>query len=226
MDQDSERNRRLRQGGFAFFGAVSASLSHEINNVLAIVSELSGLLGDITTGAAQGRPLDPERLSRMSERINGQVERGKRLVKRLNRFAHSVDQPMGAVDLADAMELITTICRRFADLQRATLDTDFPDQSVVVQSSAFGLMQAVHLCFDLCLGDGGDEGRSVTVGFSAADGGGTIRVSSSAPLPENERAAERLEYLDLLMAEIGGSAKICESGFELFAPQQRGSITT
>lgn len=36
----------LREKGFGFSGAITASLSHEINNVFAIINELSGLLED------------------------------------------------------------------------------------------------------------------------------------------------------------------------------------
>ena len=40
------RSTLLRLGGFGFFGAITASLSHEMNNVLATVNELGGLLGE------------------------------------------------------------------------------------------------------------------------------------------------------------------------------------
>lgn len=226
MDQEHPNSRLLREGGLAFFGAITASLSHEINNVLAIVGELSGLLGDLTHGAAAGRPLDPERLLSISGRVTDQVERGKRLVKRLNRFAHTVDQPITALSVNETMELITTLCQRFAGLNKATLETEFPNDELVIESSAFGVMQAVHLCIDLALNTGEENANTVTAGFNkAADDGCTFVISCTAEVPLDQRANNRLSYLELLMKDLGGTV-ICSPGsgpcrFELHTPRQR-----
>ena len=47
MVRSPDRDLAARQNGFAFFGAITASLSHELNNVLATIKELSGLLEDL-----------------------------------------------------------------------------------------------------------------------------------------------------------------------------------
>lgn len=225
MDQEGTSSRLLREGGLAFFGVITASLSHEINNVLAIVGELSGLLGDLSHGAAEGRSPAPDRLISISGRVSDQVERGKRLVKRLNRFAHTVDQPITLVDVNDTMELITTLCQRFATLKKATLEVDLPDADLVVESSSFGLMQAVHLCIDLALAAGEEGACTVTAGFEAADDGCTFFVTCSDPIPLDQRCTDRLSYLLLLMEELGGRV-ICSPEtdpcrFVLFAPRKR-----
>ncbi len=227
MHQESPNSRLLREKGMSFFGAITASLSHEINNVLAIVSELSGLLGDLIHAAASGRPLDPERLAGISDRINGQVERGKHLVKRLNRFAHTVDQPVTAVSVNETMELITTLCQRFARLKKATLETEFPDQDLVIESSSFGLMQAVHLCIDLALRSGMEGACTVIAGFEPFDDGCSIIITCSNPIPLDQGTTDRLSYLSLLMNELGGEL-ICspESDpcrFVLHAPRKHRS---
>ena len=55
----SERGApRERQDDIAFFGAVTAGLSHELKNVLATINELSGLQDDLQLLARRGRPLD------------------------------------------------------------------------------------------------------------------------------------------------------------------------
>ena len=43
-----------------FFGRIGASVSHELKNVLAVMNEQAGLLGDLACMAARGMPLDPE----------------------------------------------------------------------------------------------------------------------------------------------------------------------
>ena len=42
--------------GLQFFGKVSASIAHEIKNVLAIINENAGLLEDLTFAARKERP--------------------------------------------------------------------------------------------------------------------------------------------------------------------------
>ena len=43
----------------AFFGKVSASISHELKNVMAIISETAGLLGDLSAMARGVQPSTP-----------------------------------------------------------------------------------------------------------------------------------------------------------------------
>ncbi len=52
----------IAETGLQFFGEMSASISHEIKNVLAIVNENAGLLEDLTLMADRGKPIDPARL--------------------------------------------------------------------------------------------------------------------------------------------------------------------
>jgi hypothetical protein len=41
---------------------MTASISHEIKNVMAIINESAGLLEDYSLMAEKGMPIDPERL--------------------------------------------------------------------------------------------------------------------------------------------------------------------
>ena len=73
------KQRLLREKGFGFFGAITASLSHEINNVFAITNELSGLL-DVRAFLARVAELQKEP-DLDTGRVNGsgkQVHRGGR----------------------------------------------------------------------------------------------------------------------------------------------------
>jgi signal transduction histidine kinase len=227
MVLETPGSRLLRERGMTFFGTITASLSHEINNVLAIVGELSGLLGDLIHGAASGRPLDAGRLAGISSRINDQVERGKQLVKRLNRFAHTVDQPVTAVSVNETMELITTLCQRFARLKKVSLETAFPEQDLVIESSSFGLMQAVQLCIDLALSACLEGTGTVIAGFDPTADGCVIFITCTEPIPLDQGTTDRLSYLSLLMTELGGrlicSLETVPCRFMLHAPRKHGS---
>ena len=65
----------ITETGLQFFGSISASISHELKNVLAIVNENAGLLEDFTLMADRGKPIDPARLKIMAAAVKRQVGR-------------------------------------------------------------------------------------------------------------------------------------------------------
>jgi hypothetical protein len=203
---------------------VSASLSHELNNVMAITGELSGLLGDLLQTAGGGAAADPRRLGEVGERITRQVRRGEELVRRLNRFAHLADQRSGIFDPRGPLELLGEVCQRPAGLSRVRLETDFPAAAPVLEGSAFGLLQAVHLCLDLAFREPGAEKR-VTLACRGEEGG--LRLTVDGCCPPGEEAAERLAFLALLLEEQGGRLEAlptpADPRFQLFFPRAPAS---
>ena len=65
----------LTECGLQFFGKMTASISHEIKNVLAIINENAGLLGDLALLAERGVAIEPQRLNDMSRTVMKQVSR-------------------------------------------------------------------------------------------------------------------------------------------------------
>ncbi|MGA6924096.1 MAG: hypothetical protein WBY88_00365 [Desulfosarcina sp.] len=94
----------------AFFGKVNASISHELKNVMAIISETAGLLGDLSEMARGGTPVDPDMLTSSTESIVEEIQRGFTTIRQMNRFAHSVDTPVGSVDLMEILALVRNLC--------------------------------------------------------------------------------------------------------------------
>jgi signal transduction histidine kinase len=92
-----------------FQGRITASVSHELNNVLATISETAGLLADLTELGMSGRPLDAAELRRSADTVVDEVRRGFRVVKTLNVFAHSNDTPVADVDLGELVALVTEL---------------------------------------------------------------------------------------------------------------------
>jgi len=72
---DSEQERLLKDEGLAFFGAITASISHELNNVIAIIDQSAGLLNDLLAGAQYGRPITNEKLERISKKNHYSVSK-------------------------------------------------------------------------------------------------------------------------------------------------------
>jgi C4-dicarboxylate-specific signal transduction histidine kinase len=141
----------IAQEGFHFFGKMSASISHEIKNALAIINEKAGLLEDFSMLAGQGRPIDPERLKSLAGDIMKQIQRADGLVKRMNRFAHSSDDLIKMIDLGETLELITSIAGRLAAMREAQLDLVLPDHPVMVVTNPFLFENLIWSCLEFLL---------------------------------------------------------------------------
>jgi C4-dicarboxylate-specific signal transduction histidine kinase len=201
-----EEFRVLREKNLAFFGTVTASLSHEINNVVAIVGELTGLLDDLLYAAEGGRPLNLEKLKDLSARLSKQVKKGETIIKRLNRFAHSVDEPVKQVNIKELLLQILAIAERFAFLKGIKLESQFTDDSVVIETNPFFLQQAVFLCIQLAL-SAAQKNDVIQIGFSQEKSG--IRIFlNGVNLTGTAEVAAKTDFLSVLMKELGGDFDI------------------
>jgi C4-dicarboxylate-specific signal transduction histidine kinase len=206
---NEEQSRLLREQGLSFFGTVTASLSHEINNVTAIIGELSGLLNDLLLGAERGRPPDHEKLRNLSEKITGQVNKGKSIIKRLNRFAHSIDEPDTAFDARELLEEITDLAQRFAFLRGVHLETASTGEPIAVRGNSFSLQQAIFICIELALA-GSEKGDVVTLTLNQ-EGAGAQLCIERVHLVRTEEVDSRLFLISMLMKELGGTAEVLSS---------------
>lgn len=97
------RTEKTKLTGLAYFGKMMAAISHEIKNSLAIINENAGLMEDLSLMAKNGNPLDPERIGTIAGRVTRQIQRADARVKKMNRLAHSVDEPVTKIDVAETL---------------------------------------------------------------------------------------------------------------------------
>ena len=171
--------------GLQFFGMMSASISHEIKNVMAIINENAGLLEDLTVMAEKGMPIDPQRLRTQASRIMKQIRRGDDIIKSMNRFAHSVDEPWRQVELNDTLGLMCTLSGRFASMRGVTLELDPPSTQVPIITNPFLLQNFIWLCLDFAMGSTG-TGKTVVLRAEKIDRGAKIRLSKLQDLAKRE----------------------------------------
>ena len=127
----------IAETGLQFFGRISASISHEIKNVLAIVNENAGLLEDLTLLADRGKPLHPARLKIMAAAVKNQVGRADGIIKNMNRLAHSIDQTITTVDLDQTIELVIALTARFAAMRGVKVDLQLPVSRLTISTLPF-----------------------------------------------------------------------------------------
>jgi len=99
----------LQYDRLAFFGQINASISHELKNVMAIISETAGLLSDLSDMASKGSTVAPDMLASCTTSIAEEIERGFATIRQMNRFSHSVDIPVQSVNLAEVLELVINL---------------------------------------------------------------------------------------------------------------------
>ena len=156
MDQKPEI---ITETGLQFFGRMSASISHEIKNVLAIINENAGLLEDFSFMADRGMPIDPARLKVMAQTVKKQIGRADGIIKNMNRFAHSIDQTITTVDLDQTIELVIALTARIAAMRGVKVDLQLPGSPITIPTAPFFLMNLLWLCLDFSMSASGDEKR-------------------------------------------------------------------
>ena len=149
----------------AFFGKVTAGVTHEIRNVLAIIKESCGLMEDILCLVRNERPEPRERLESALSRIQAQVDRGVAIATHLNKFAHSTDQSVAEVDLVEMIEQVVFLAQRFARLSEVKLEAKPHKSPLTIFTAPVRLQMAVFLSVELL--------------FNLLPSGGEIALSAS-----------------------------------------------
>jgi len=197
-----DRGNLISESQLRFFGKITASVSHEINNVFSVINENSGLLSDWVMRGSRGKPLDPEKLRRVSETIQKSIGRGQKIIKRLNHFSHSVDQPRKEFDVGEVLENIIALSRRLAYQKRVDLVVKLPDNPVTIESNPFALQQAVFNCIAWFLQESQTEDR-ISIELEKDGSGGVIIITGPRAV-EMEPADDEFLFLSLLMEEVKG----------------------
>lgn len=172
---DEQHSHSPLNDGVAFFGAITASVSHELNNVIAIVDQTGGLLQDMIAARERGTAIDADRLARAAESVRQQAVRGLSIIRRLNRFAHSADEPSCAFDASEVLENLAGLCQRFAELKRVRLDFHPAPQAAPVIGNPFLLQASVFQACGLALA-AAQRDDTITLSIAAADGDTIVRV--------------------------------------------------
>lgn len=192
--------------GLLFFGKMSASISHELKNSLAIINEGAGLLEDFASMSAKGMPIDPLRLMNLGAQFKRQVNRSDSIIKRLNRFAHTIDHAEDRVDLALLLRNVRDLTERLTAMRGVVVDVADPQEPVAVSTTPFLLQNVVWLCLDFAMQQAGSGKRLGLSATKTSTGacirlqavGGLSRVALDKFLPADRRAA----LLDALKADI------------------------
>jgi len=216
MQTKVEELSRVKEIGF--MGKVTASLSHEIKNTLAIINESVGLMGDLLRQDVPENWPQYSRLTELTASIEEQVQRSANIIKRLNQFAHSMDKSLADLDLNETVRQTVVLAQRFASLRRVNLETELDSQPLHLLSDPFRLLYVMFGLIERAINCSPKEGEvrvktersgkkfQVTVTDQGTFGPDEIRALVSASVSaEAEQGESDLALLAQTTEALGGT---------------------
>ena len=209
-----------------FFGKITASMTHEFKNVLAIIKESAGLMEDITKIAPLSDSKHQEKFDNALKTIKNQLNRGMELSTVFNRFAHAPDKSTAEINLQNLAEQVVTLSDRFARLKHISLKAasdDQSDKSINITGNPVWSQMAVCTGIE-CYLDQLPPDSEIILTSTTDDGKKGIRIECRNVSGDTQEICQKLEASDTwqvlkeIMTAINGEVKHLESqpGLMLF----------
>ncbi|MCK5096546.1 MAG: hypothetical protein KAR45_00495 [Desulfobacteraceae bacterium] len=155
----------LAEAGIRFFGKISASATHEIKNTLAIINENAGLLEDLSMISHNEHSLSCERVNDISQKMAKQVQRADLILKRMNRFAHSVDLTTQVADLEEIVCFVLDLSARIVEQQEVIIEVTSSELPMIVDTNMFYLENIIWRAIEAaCLAVKGEKKIIISFG--------------------------------------------------------------
>jgi C4-dicarboxylate-specific signal transduction histidine kinase len=133
-----------------FMGQLTASATHEMQNILATIRESGGLMEDLL--ALDGKDFaHAERFKKGLGVLSEQVERGMALSEQLNYCAHAPEPTPAGAEVNEAMRSLVGLTRRNAAQRRVSLALAPGRTGLRTSLRALEAMSLVGLALDCCL---------------------------------------------------------------------------
>jgi signal transduction histidine kinase len=197
----------------AFFGRITAGITHEIKNVLAIIQESSGLMEDILAVTEDGTFPHKDKFIKSLNRIHRQIQRGIDITSRLNRFAHSPDHCPASLDLNEITDQMVLLASRFARLKNVVLESNPSDPPLIIKSDPVSLEMALFESIEILLNIT-DSGGKITLSPRKIQDKCVMGVGyENTVFPEEDflskiSSTERWASLQEIMTRLGGAVKV------------------
>jgi C4-dicarboxylate-specific signal transduction histidine kinase len=196
----------------AFFGRITASITHEFKNILAVIQESSGLMEDILDVTENDAFPHKDRFVKSLDRIRRQIQRGIDITTCLNRFAHSPDHSPASLGLNEMAEQMIMLASRFARLKNVALESSPSDSPLVIKTDPVILEMAVFESIEILLNTI-DSGGKITLSPRRIENrcvlgvGYENTVLNKEDFPAAISSTEQWASLQETMVHLGGTAK-------------------
>ncbi len=203
---------RIKRKEVAFFGRITAGITHEIKNVLAIIQQSSGLMEDVLEVTEDSAFAHKDKFIKSIDRIRRQIQRGIDITNCLNWFAHSPDHTPVSLDLNEIAQQMVLLASRFARFKNVALETSPSDPPIVITSDPVSLVMALFESIEILLEAIDAEGR-ITLSPQKIQNRCVLGIGyENAIVVKEDLAAqisstERWASLQQTMTYLGGAAK-------------------
>jgi len=132
-------------------GRITASMTHELRNVLAIIKESAGLMEDLIEFGKVDPSQYKEKFTRHIGKILAQVDRGTVLSGGLNKFAHAPDLRQAEINMAEFLDHVAALSRRLAQMKLVALEVQPVTASIAVVNDPLALHMTIFTAVDAML---------------------------------------------------------------------------
>lgn len=201
-----------------FFGKINASISHELKNVMAIISEIAGYLGDLTEMVGKGEPVKLDILKTCCQEIRDEILRGFDTIQQMNQFAHSVDDNMKQISLTEVIKLMIHIAGflsiavkvRFnppSDVDPMIVTCPFRLQYLIYQAIVYAF-ESVSSAGEIWVGIVNQENDKLSIFFSGLDPNSRRQFPAdetskmAATIASEIRMSEDLQKIEIVVPKM------------------------
>jgi light-regulated signal transduction histidine kinase (bacteriophytochrome) len=172
----------LQEAGLQFFGKLSASVSHDLKNVLSIINEKAGLLEDFCHMARRGAALDMDRIDAVTTQVKEQVARADQIIRCFNRFAHSTDHPVAPMDLGESVATLVQLAQRLLAQMEVVVDVQPNENPVVVITRPLMALEVIWAGMQWVAGRL-DAGQAIDITVERSGEGARVLIGPVASRP-------------------------------------------
>lgn len=181
---ERERNRLTHQvrevEKLALIGRLSASVAHEVNNPLQIISDQAGLMDDLLDEEDPKALRNYDELRQTVNKIRNQVRRTATITRRLLGFSRANDEQVAPTDVNQAVEETIALLEHEANRQHISIERHYARDLPAVLVDASQLQQVVLNILHNAIDAIGRQGR-IEVTSRRADDRVLVDFADSGP---------------------------------------------
>jgi len=195
-----------------FIGKITAGVTHEINNALASIKEISGLMEDFISMSSTDSFPHQEKFLKILPRIEEQVRRSVKLTTQLNKFSHLADERTAQVELNDFIEHLVFLTQRFARIKNVELQYKPAEQAYNLTTCPIQLQMVLYSCITYFLNHTDDGGKITLQPFINGEQN-SIKISFEGEVADKSKlfndssSPEELMILQDVISSMEGSAE-------------------
>lgn len=202
------------------YSMVCASLSHDLNNTLAIINENAGLVEDLAGMSRHDYILQADDILPSTSSIIKQVKRAKAITTSLNQFAHSNDSVLSTVGIDEVFSFVETLLNRQLAQNEIRLEIHFP-QGLMLTVNLLKIYSLIYLLLRSLI-EAATESKTLSITVDSSDSWVTVVVEGEALFDEGLLLSESAE-IDALVHGLEGKLSV-EGKVTLLLPQQNLTV--